>query len=67
MKLILPITILLIALTGCQENKQDTTFTIKLNYFKDVYGICYASVISNTYGGYDATSITTVPCNKVKL
>ena len=38
-----------------------------ISYFEDPrVGICYASVHSISYGGYDHYSITTVNCNTVR-
>jgi hypothetical protein len=38
-----------------------------ITYFKDVHGLCYASISSRTYGLYNVVSITNVPCDKVGL
>lgn len=38
-----------------------------LRYFKDKHGLCYAAINSISYFGYEVTSITAVPCEKVGL
>ncbi len=70
--LIVIVAILSAALSGCDKTEKPTMDTVaivgtQLTYFKDTYGICYASIGSRTYGGLLALSITTVPCNQVKL
>ena len=70
--LIVVVAILSAALSGCDKTEKPSLDTVaivgaQLTYFKDTYGICYASIGNRTYGGLLVLSITTVPCNQVNL
>ncbi len=70
--LIVIVAILSAALSGCEKTEKPAMDTVaivgtQLTYFKDTYGICYASFGNRTYAGYHVISFTTVPCNQVNL
>lgn len=57
----------LIILSGCERNANNEIDPSNLMYFKDRYGICYATVANYSYGVSIVRSITTVDCKKVNL
>lgn len=59
--------VLLIGCTNVNKSSQEdiSDITKKLTYFKDSYGICYASIKSYSHGGHQVVSITDIPCDKV--
>lgn len=63
---------LIAVLISCDANQHSNTadngqLLSTISYFKDVHGLCYASISSRTYGPYNVVSITNVPCEKVGL
>ncbi len=63
---------LITILTSCnaeQVNKpvNNGQLLSTISYFKDVHGLCYASISSRTYAVFNVVSITNVPCEKVGL
>ncbi|GAB6142531.1 hypothetical protein JCM14076_32610 [Methylosoma difficile] len=61
-------------LAGCSDHPSKALQKLSLQkaveaitYVKDKAGICYASLASDTSGGYEVISITAVPCEKVRL
>lgn len=54
---------------GCQDTDNTNVDSVKkyITYFQDEQtGLCFASVNSTTYVGYEVTSIACVPCEQAK-
>ena len=59
---------LVLLLCSCKtELTEDTIIQKEISYFKDKRtNLCFASVYSTSYNGYEVVSITHVPCENVK-
>lgn len=63
------LVVILITLFSCQNNSKTDVLKLKngITYFKDdETNLCFATINSSTYGGYEIVSITCVPCDSIK-
>ena len=57
----------LVLLCSCQMSSSTNYKKLSITYFKDVNtGLCFASVNSYSYMGYQIVSLTCVPCDSLK-